>query len=102
MIEFSRYPHVKDLVNHYSKSLSRDDIQLIMRSGISTQSDAETFSRFIWEMVGEMNQDEQNDVEVLDSLDNSEMIPDIHYEVTKLMRASGFLSVWEKVSDEQM
>jgi len=101
MIEFSRYPHVKDFIEHYSNALSRDKIQSILSTGISTEEDAEVFSRFIWEMVGQMNEDEDSGIEVLGSLDNSDIIPDISYEITKLMRASGFFYVWEKVSDEE-
>lgn len=102
MIEFKRYPHVKDLINHYSKSLLRPEIQSILHSGILSSNDAEVFSRFVWDMVGEMNEDEENGVEVLGSLDNSEMIPDISYEVTKLMRACGYFHVWEKISNEEI
>lgn len=101
MIEFTRYPHVKEFIEHYSKTLSRERIQSILNTGISSEEDAEAFSGFIWEMVGQMNEDEDGGIEVLGSVDNSDIIPDISYEITKLMRASGFFYVWEKVSREE-
>jgi len=102
MIEFTKYPHVKDLIEHYLVSLSRSDIKNILNSGITNEQEAEVFCRFIWEMVGEMNEDEEKGIEVLGSSDNSEMIPDISYEVTKLMRSSGYFYVWEKISNEEI
>lgn len=101
MIEFSRYPHVGDLIAHYAKTLGRTDIETLMASSISTEDQAETLSRFIWDMVGQINEDEENSVEVLDSPDNTDMIPDISYEITKLMRDTGFYETWKKVSDEE-
>ncbi|MGI9279696.1 MAG: hypothetical protein ACR2PX_08695 [Endozoicomonas sp.] len=100
MIKFSRYPHLHDLLDHYIDRLERKDISEILRSGINTQEEAETFAKFIWDVVGQMNEDEDKGVEVLGHTDNSEMIPDISYEITRLMRDSGFYSIWVTVSDE--
>ncbi|MFS1525622.1 hypothetical protein ACL7TT_16165 [Microbulbifer sp. 2304DJ12-6] len=102
MITFSRYTHVNDIVSHYMRALGRADIKAIMDSGISNPEEAELFSRFIWEVVGQMNLDEENGIEVLGQIDNSEMIPDIHYEISKLMRDSGYYKIWEKVSNEEI
>lgn len=102
VIEFSRYPHVHDLITHYANKLGRTDINQIMVSGIRSNADAELFSRFIWEMVGQMNEDEASKVEVLGSIDNSDMIPDVSYEVTKLMRNGGYYPLWEKISSEEI
>lgn len=102
MIEFSRYPHVKELILHYSTVLSRRPIVELLERGINSEQDAEVFSKFVWEMVGQMNEDEENGVEVLGCVDNSEMIPDISYEVTKIMRKFGFYGVWEKISSEEL
>ncbi|WP_444920437.1 hypothetical protein ACJJID_16650 [Microbulbifer sp. CnH-101-G] len=102
MIKFTRYEHVNDLVSHYIEVLDRDDIAQILIQGINNTEDAELFSKFIWQLVGQMNEDEENEVVVLGSVDNSEMIPDIHYEITKLMRDSGFYGVWESVSEKEM
>ncbi len=73
-----------------------------MESGITSREDAELFAKFIWEMVGQMNEDEEKGVEVLGSTDNSEMIPDISYELTKLMKKEGYYNVWEKISNEEI
>lgn len=102
MIEFTRYPHIKDLILHYSFTLSNDLVKNLLECGLKSSQDAEIFSKFIWEMVGQMNEDEENGVEVLGSVDNSDMIPDISYEITKLMKISGYYSIWEKVSNEEI
>jgi hypothetical protein len=83
MIKFIRYSHVNDLIDYYSKSLNRSDIQKIIDVGILSIQDAEVFSRFIWDMVEQMNNDEENEIEVMGSLDNTEMLPDNSYEITK-------------------
>ena len=102
MIEFSRYPHVRELIAHYAVALGREDIESIMASGITTDVEAESFSKFIWDMVGQINEDEESCVEVIGNTDNTEMIPDISYEITKLMRDTGFYGVWEKVSSDEL
>lgn len=102
MIKFSRYPHVNDLIHHYAETMAREDINRIVESGITSKEDAETFSRFIWEMVGQMNEDEEKGIEVLGSTDNSEMIPDISYEIGRLMRNEGHYNLWERISNEEM
>ena len=60
------------------------------------------FSRFIWKMVEAINEDEENNIVVMGSNDNTDMIPDISYEVTKLMKDKGFYTVWESVSKDEM
>ena len=51
MINFGRYPHVGDLIEHYALSLKRQDILDIVQQGVSSELDAEAFSRFIWTML---------------------------------------------------
>lgn len=102
MIKFNRYPHVNDLVDHYSESLNRPDVQKIIKKGIASSKDAEILSRFVWEMVEQINQDEEDRVIVLGSPDNTEMLPDISYEITKLMKDNGFFNIWQKVSDDEI
>jgi len=102
MVKFERYPHVNDIINHYISSLERSDIKDIIKDGIKDKDQAEIFSRFIWDMVEAINEDEENNVIVMGSSDNTEMLPDISYEVTKLMKSKGFYSVWESVSKDEM
>ncbi len=102
MVKFDRYPHVNELISHYVSFLNRKDVAEILESGINSPESAETFSRFVWQMVESINEDEENSISVLGSTDNTEMLPDISYEVTKLMKANGFYSVWESVSKEEM
>ena len=102
MVKFDRYPHVNDLLSHYISVLGRKDVAEILDAGIKSKEQAETFSRFIWQMVEAINEDEENDIVVLGSSDNTEMLPDVSYEITKLMKSNGFYSVWESVSREEI
>ena len=102
MVKFERYPHVNDLINHYISALNRPDIKDIIDNGILNNSQAEIFSRFIWNMVEAINEDEENNIIVMGSTDNTEMLPDVSYEITKLMRDCGFYSIWETVSKDEM
>lgn len=102
MIKFERYSHVHDLVDYYAKKLNREDICELVSNGLKSEVDANNFSRFIWLMVEAINEDEENEVVVLGSTDNTEMLPDINYEVTKLMIDTGFYGIWEAVSNDEM
>ena len=102
MINFKRYKHVNDVIAHYIMRMDRDDIKTLITSEIKNSVDAEIFSKFIWDMVEQINEDEENGVIVLGSSDNTEMLPDINYEVTKYMKDTGHYNMWSKVSDEEM
>lgn len=102
MIHFKRYEHVNDLIQYYIEKLSRDDINLLKSNGIKSNTEAELFSKFIWDMVEHINEDEENGVSVLGCTDNTDTLPDISYEVSKYMKDSGFYNVWLKVSDEEI
>lgn len=102
MILFDRYPHINELVQHYSSVLNREDIKKIIETGISSEQDASIFAMFIWDMVEKINNDEENGITVLGSTDNTEMFPDLNYEVTKYMKQVGFYSVWERISAQKM
>ena len=102
MIKFERYPHINELIDHYLDDLNNEKARIIMQSGVSNEEEAELLSRFVWEMVGKMNIDEDNNIEVLGATDNSEMFPDLNYEIGTYMRETGFYPVWQKVSDEEM
>lgn len=102
MVKFNRYPHVNDLLNHYAHCLEREDITKIIASEISSSEQAKIFAQFIWQMVEAINEDEENNITVLGRTDNTEMLPDISYEVTKLMKDNGYYSVWESVSRDEM
>ena len=73
----------------------------VLESGVLTEEDATKFSQFIWRMVERINEDEENGKEVLGSKDNTDMLPDLSYEITKYMREIGFYYIWEKVSDSE-
>jgi len=100
MSEFSRYPHVKKLIEYYSEDMNRAEAAELLESGVKTTEEAEIFSRFIWAMLDQMSTDEENNKRVLGSTDNSSMIPDIDYEVSLFLSNSGFEAVWDKVCDE--
>jgi len=102
MIKFDRYAHVNDLIKHYIVELGREDVNTLVEHDIKSAEEAATFCRFIWSMVEKINEDEENRISVLGSTDNTEMLPDISYEVTKLMKDAGHYSVWEQISNEEM
>lgn len=102
MIEFARYPHIQDLLMHYAEQENRNDIISLMKNNVTNESEAETFSRFVWHVAELVNNDEENAVEVLGSADNTEMLPDLSYEVSTYMNAIGYYSIWQRVSDQEM
>ncbi len=102
MINFERYPHINDLIKHYIEALERTDMESIFSLGVSSESEALQFAHFIWLVAEKINEDEELGNIVMGSKDNIEMIPDLSYEATKYMRKSGFYSVWEKVSAQEM
>jgi hypothetical protein len=102
MIKFERYPHINDLIFYYIDEFNNKAMKKIMQTGVLTDQDAITFSRFIWEMAGRVNIDESEGNIVLGSSDNSEMLPDVSYEVVNYMKSAGFYATWETISDEEM
>ena len=102
MIKFERYPHINDLIFYYIDKLNNQEMKRIMESGVLSNQDAITFSRFIWEMAGAVNIDESEGNIVLESSDNTEMLPDVSYEVVNYMKTAGYYSTWETISDEEM
>ena len=99
MIEFKRYPHIDSLLRHYAEKLGNSEAIKILDSGVSDTGSAELLSKFVWQVVDAMHEDEENKIEVLGSTNNIEMIPDLEYEISNYMRSSGFFSVWQKVSE---
>ncbi len=102
MIKFDRYPHINDLFSHYIHQIGDAEISHIFNAGVLTEEDAKKLSKFVWKMVEQMNADEENDVSVLGSTDNSEMFPDLNYEISVYMKKVGFYSVWEKISENEI
>lgn len=102
MIKFERYPHIEDLFEYYSERLARPDIKEILAKGVKTEAEAELMSKFAWAVAGMVNEDEEQGTVVLGSSDNTDMLADLSYEMTKYMKSLGFYSVWQKVSDEEM
>ncbi|CAM3872663.1 hypothetical protein PAHA111176_23735 [Parendozoicomonas haliclonae] len=100
MIQFNRYPHVLDLLQHYATALQDQNILSILQSGVSNREDAFAFSKFVWRAVDQMADDSESGTVVLGRSDNSDTLPDIYYEVSLYMESKGFESIWEQVSDE--
>lgn len=99
MITFDRYTHINDLIQFYLSESSDKNIERIIETGVTNEADAELFSKFIWQMVDRIHRDEEIGKEVLGRTDNSDMLPDLSYEITKYMRKNGFYSVWERISN---
>lgn len=98
MIKFERYTHINDLIRHYINEVGNESISKIMETGVLTENDAVKFSEFLWRMVDKIHDDEEKRNIVLGSTDNTEMLPDLSYEISKYMKKSGFYSTWEKIS----
>lgn len=99
MIYFDRYTHINDLLQFYLAETPNPEISRIMANDITNEKDAETFSLFVWGVVDKIHDDEEAGRLVLGRQSNTDMLPDLSYEITKYMRKSGFFNVWERVSD---
>ena len=99
MIQFDRYPHVNDLVFYYIEKTNDKNVLSIYENGVKNEADAEVFGRFIWSMVDMIHADEDAGNEVLGSTDNTDILPDLSYEITNYMRKHGYFDVWSRVSD---
>jgi hypothetical protein len=102
MIKFERYQHINDLFQHYLDEADNKTVARLMKSGVRSSEEAEAFSEFVWRMVERINRDEEEGKVVLGSTDNTEMFPDLNYEVSKYLRSVGFYSVWERVSERHL
>ncbi len=100
MIQFNRYPHIADLLEHYIKQKNRIDIDGIYRNGIKNEQDALLFCTFIWDVVDNIHSDSESKHIVLGNTDNTEMLPDLAYEITTQMKQAGYFYVWEKTLDD--
>lgn len=101
MIQFNRYPHVKDLIIHYTTTLNESTILLMLEQGIKDEHDANKFAQFIWQMVGQMGTDSEEGVNVLGRTDNTDTIPDIDYEISLHLANLGYAEIWDKICNDQ-
>jgi cobalamin biosynthesis Co2+ chelatase CbiK len=95
-----RYPHVRDLVQHYANNFSDQKALEILKSGLSSEDDAKYLSHFIWKMIDRMSEDRENGIKVLSGIDNTSMLPDVAYELDVLMADNGYSHIWEEISDQ--
>lgn len=100
MITFKRYPHIHDLIIHYANSLNEKNILEMMNAGISNASEAEVFANSIWRMVDQMAIDNENNIVVLGRTDNTDLMPDLEYEISLYFANNGYDAIWEKSFDE--
>ncbi len=101
MIHFNRYPHVKDLIDHYAKSMSENSVLAILKNGVKSQEEAILFSQFIWKMVDQIGADSRSGKSVLERTDNTDTMPDIDYEVSLFLANFGYAEIWDQICDEQ-
>ena len=100
MKTFERYPLVKDLINYYSEKLHQPNVKCWIESGNLDAQKAEQLGYFIWQMVDSMREDNEAGVMVLGRVDNSDMLADLHYEISCFMSDNGFSVLWERICDE--
>lgn len=101
MIKFERYPHINDILTFYLDKSPELKISHLIENGITNEEDAEVFSQFIWRIVDNIHDDAEIGRLVLGCANNTDILPDLSYEITKYMRKSGFYSVWDRVSDNK-
>jgi hypothetical protein len=99
MINFSRYPHINDLLQHYASEDGNNEILEILSTGIKSELEAKTFCTFVWKMVDQIHDDSETEKLVLGSRDNTDTLPDLAYEITKYMREVGYYSIWDQSSN---
>lgn len=100
MILTLRYPHVRDLVQYYAHRSHDTKVLNILECGLLSKEDAQHLGHFIWDMLDLMAKDREQQVIVLGGTDNTQMAPDISYEIDALMDSSGYGKIWEDISDE--
>ena len=100
MILTLRYPHVRDIVYYYASRENDTKVLSILNKGICSEEDAKYLGYFIWNMLDLMAKDREQGVVVLGGINNTQMAPDISYEMDALMHASGYEELWERISDE--
>jgi hypothetical protein len=100
MIEFMRFPHVGEIINHYANSLNDKEILSLINTGVKTRDDAYAFSKFVLRVIDCMASDMQKEVVVLGNIDNTSMIPDIDYEVSLYLARKGMEDIWDEVCNE--
>jgi hypothetical protein len=100
MILTLRYPHVRDLVQHYANRKNDTKVLNILNSGLLSKEDALHLGYFIWDMLDLMAEDREQRIIVLGGTDNTQMAPDISYEMDALMHKSGYEKIWEDISDQ--
>lgn len=101
MMNFKRYPHVKDLLSYYAQDLGNQKVTKILDTGVSNEHDAEALSYFIWKMADKMSEDSNKGKSVLGRTSNSDMLPDVEYEITGYLVEKGFLNIWDRISDAE-
>lgn len=100
MIEFKRYPHVKELLLHYAKQLGAEDVERILEVGVDSSADAEHLAKFVWVMADRMAVDSRTKTPAMGRADNSDMLPDVNYEVGLYLTRRGYADIWVRVCDE--
>lgn len=100
MITFKRYPHVRDLLWHYANSLQETTITHLLSNNVTTEKEALELAHFVWRMADQMAIDSENKIQVLGRIDNSDLMPDVDYEIGLYLDSVGFYGLWQKVCDE--
>ena len=100
MIIFKRYPHVRDLIIHYANHLQENQIISFMNTDITNAAEAITLVKFIWRMANQMAIDNENNIVVLGRTDNSDIMPDVDYEISQCLSNKGYGDIWDRICDE--
>lgn len=85
---------------HYASYFQDTVIINIMDSHVDTEESAIALAKFIWRMADQMAIDSNNQNVVLGGVDNSDMLPDVVYELTLYLDRCGYSATWDAVSSE--
>ena len=99
MIKFQRYTHVNDFIDYYFSMVGDPDVKSVLELGISNENEARVFTSFIIKMIDAIHDDAENQVSVLGDTDNSDVLPDISYEITNYMRTTQYFYIWDELFD---
>lgn len=101
MIEFKRYPHVGEILRYYANALQNEEAINILNDGVKSKEEAYALCRFVISVVDGMASDMQENNPVLGSVDNTNMIPDIDYEISLYLANIGLEDVWDQVCNDE-
>jgi hypothetical protein len=96
-----RFQSTSVMLRRYAYDLDADCMEGIERFAQMIVDKADEIDEFIWRIVDNIHDDAEIGRLVLGCTDNTDILPNLSYEITKCMMKAGFYSVWGRVSDNK-